>query len=348
MACCCLLVISAGYLHQGLRTALFTTVGHKLGQRVLATVQQDGDAGIRYFLNVESAAQSVAGVRALAWAARLPGSRPAWQSFRIEPQQLPAREIRMDVAALTSESLALFQFPPKAGRSFGLVDQACRSAIVNEDAAKILFDDATVGRMVQDPAGMPVEIIGVVARKETRSAARLGRPTIFYDYTNHSRSAFAPAPSARFRAPVAATLNRVELNANMVSPGYFAVMEYSLVAGRLFPDDPKTHRCRIGVLNKEAADQYFGGNATGGAVIDDVGRRTDIIGVVLSAQRGTFQRGIEPAIYFPMMQDHLPRMTLLLAATANEKLLPSLRSTIDAVWRRLARRVPEKKPGQYA
>jgi hypothetical protein len=39
MACCCVLVISTGLLLQGLRAALQTSVSHRLGRPILATLQ---------------------------------------------------------------------------------------------------------------------------------------------------------------------------------------------------------------------------------------------------------------------------------------------------------------------
>src|SRR5260370_16834378 len=87
-------------------------------------------------------------------------------------------------------------------------------------------------------------------------------------------------------------------------------MGLSLVAGQGF-DQAKPGGCRIGVINQEAANLYFGGQAVGAAVIDDQGRRTGIVGVVHSRTLGTFQRRAEPAIYFSMAQDALFRMTLI-------------------------------------
>jgi ABC-type antimicrobial peptide transport system permease subunit len=86
------------------------------------------------------------------------------------------------------------------------------------------------------------------------------------------------------------------------------------------------------VVNQEAANLYFNGNAVGASVIDEVGRRTEIIGVVHSTPLGTFQRRVEPAIYFPMMQDFLPYMTLILGSRkVDGLLLKELHSKIESV-----------------
>jgi hypothetical protein len=295
MTTCCMLVISTAFLFDGLRMALETSAGHRFGHPILATVQADPDAGIEYFRHVEQATHSMAGVSGMAWAGRLPGSQPTWQSFRIEPRQLPLREVTMDTAWFTAGSLKLFALPPIAGRMFGFTDQACRVAIVNEDAAEELFDGHTADRTVQDSAGLPVEIIGVVAMAKGRS-----RPTIYYNDANQTGPAPERIAPTRFRTPIASELATAELDANVVSPSYFDAMGLALIAGERFTDHPMLGACRVGMINQEAADLYFGGKAVGAAVIDDRGRRTSVIGIVHSAPLGTFQRRVEPAIYFPM------------------------------------------------
>ena len=60
------------------------------------------------------------------------------------------------------------------------------------------------------------------------------------------------------------------LDANVVSRTYFDAMDLGPTAGSIFPDEPVMERCRSGVINQEAAELYFGGNAVGGAVIDGV------------------------------------------------------------------------------
>lgn len=333
MASCCMLVICTAFLLDGLHTALQTSVGHRLGRPILATVQAHPDAGIRYFQSVEHATESVAGISGMAWAGQLPGGQPTWRYFRIEPPQLPVREVTMDIAWFTADSLRLFTLPPRTGRMFGLRDQTCRVAIVNEEAAELLFGRYTAGRSIQDPARLPVEIIGVVAMRKTEHAVKANRPTIYY-YADQNGRRPAPAgiPLAPFRAHVVSELPTAQLDANVVSPEYFHAMGLSLIAGQDFSKDSIPRACRVGVVNEEAADLYFGGKPIGAAVIDDSGRRTEIIGVVHTAPVGTFQRRVEPAIYFPMAQDCLPRMTLILGAReVNGHMMVELRRRIESV-----------------
>ncbi len=67
----------------------------------------------------------------------------------------------------------------------------------------------------------------------------------------------------------------------------------------------------MAVVNQEAADLYFNGNAVGAAIIDRLGRRTSVIGVVGSMQLRAAQRAVQPTVYFPIRQDFQPRMTLI-------------------------------------
>jgi len=238
----------------------------------------------------------------------------------------------MDIAVFTADSLALFSVPPLAGRLFGAADQTCRVAVVNEEAAEGLFGSETIGRSIRDPAGLAVEIIGVLARR--KGEPKRSRPTIYYYRPDQTRLSLHSAASEHFRVPAAAKLERAELDANIVSASYFSAMGFSVAAGQIFSEDPGRHECRVGVINQEAADVYFKGKAVGAALIDESGRRTEIIGVVQSAQLGSFQRRVEPAIYFPMAQDYLPRMALTLilgAREVNGAMLVELRKKIESV-----------------
>jgi ABC-type lipoprotein release transport system permease subunit len=329
MASCCVLVISTAVLLEGLRSALVTSVGHRLGHTFLATVQAYPKVGIHYFEHVEAATQSIAGVSGIAWAATLPGSEPARRFFRIEPAQLPLRDVTLDIAWFNAGSLMLFNLPPKQGQLFGFAQQTCRAAIVNEEAAGELFGASTAGRTLQDAARLPVEIIGVVA---TRKPANGNRPTIYYDHTNQLGPPPGRIAGVRFRAPIVSQLATGELDANVVSPGYFDAMGLPPIAGQGFTGHTTFSACRIGMVNQEAADLYFGGKAAGAAVIDSSGRRTGIVGVVPSATLGTFQQHAEPALYLPMSQDVLPRMTMIVQTRdAKGPTLADLRRTIEAV-----------------
>jgi ABC-type lipoprotein release transport system permease subunit len=333
MTCCCVLVISTGLLLEGFRTALRTSAGKRLGYMLLAPVQGHPYLGLKYFEDVERAVQSVAGVSMTAWAGKLPGNRPMWQSLRIEPAGLPLRDVTLAVAPFTSDSIDQFILPPKAGRMLGghYRTQTCRVAIVNEEAAQELFDGDAAGRFVEDRAAGRVEIVGVVAMRRVEGATEPSRPTIFY-YADETGIPSERVRPERFRVPTVSKLATAVLDTNVVSPNYFDAMGWPLIAGQAFRHDPQPGGCRPAVVNQAAADLYFGGNAVGGAVIDDAGRRAEIIGVVHSPPLGTFQPGTRPAIYFPMAWDYLPRMTLILGVReASDAVLAAVRHEAEAV-----------------
>jgi hypothetical protein len=315
MASCCALAVSTAVLFGGLRAAMQTAAGQRLGKPILAGVHAHPGWGLRYFREVERAARAMPGVAWVEWSGRPPGGQPTWLSFRIEAPGLPLRNVPLDVAWIDADSLDLFHLPPRAGRLFGIGDRGRRVAIVNEAAADALFGAETVGRTVEDEGRAAVEIIGVVATR------RASRPAIYYYDDTRPRT----AGQSTFRAHVPSKLDRVELEANVVSPGYFIVMSFALLKGRLFSDSGA-------IVNREAADLYFGGNAVGAAVIDDRGRRATIEGVVETSLLGTFQRRADPAIYFPMSQDWLPRMTMIAGAReSDERAVAELLRRVEAV-----------------
>ncbi|HEY6290458.1 MAG TPA: ABC transporter permease [Terriglobia bacterium] len=329
MGSCCVLVMSTAFLLDGLRAALVTSAGQRLGHTVFATVQANPRVAIEYFQRAEDAARAVPGVSGIEWAGTLQGSEPIRQSFRIEPAQLPLREITLDTDWITADSLKLFSLPLTAGRMFGTAERTCRVAIVNTEAAEELFGGYTAGRTLRDPEGNPpLEIIGVVAMRKPEHAKK-SLPTLYYDYTGHEDAPPGKTSDVRFRAAVASELGWAELETNVVSPGYLDAIGNKLIAGQGLAGHKKSTECRIGIVNQEAADLYFDGNAVGAAVIDEQGRRTGIVGVVHSEPLGTFQRRAEPALYLPMSQDTLTRMSMMIRVRKVSGLL------LDDLLRRL-------------
>jgi ABC-type lipoprotein release transport system permease subunit len=327
---CCLVFISTVLLQQSLRSALQSDARDGRGGLIFVTVQAlvRPAVDLGYFKEVERQAKSVDGLLPLAWAARLPGYRPGWRFFKLQPPSIPLRDVKMDIEWLTPDALNVLDNRPVAGRLFSFGDQMSRVGVVNEEAAAELFGQDTVGRLIQDPVAAPVEIIGVVRRKAT-VPSKSQRPTIYYN--NAGRSNAAPRiENANFRAPVASPMLHVPLDVNIVSSNYFNAFDLSLIAGRRFPETPDQYR--VGVINQEAADLYFGEKPLGTEIIDDQGVRTEIIGVVGSPGLGTFRRPTEPTVYFPMWQDCCPRMALIMnAPNWNGRLLAELRRRVEAV-----------------
>jgi putative ABC transport system permease protein len=205
---------------------------------------------------------------------------------------------------------------------------ARRVAVVSQTAADELFHGDAVGRTIEDSAGRSAEIVGVVAARPTGGRSR---PTIFFYGQQVGRASERTEP-ATFRVPEIQNMPRAVLAGNIVSASYFDAVGMSRVTGETFADGSRSCGCRVAIVNQDAAELFFGGDAVGGAVIDAAGRRTEIVGVVESALLRSSQRVDEPTIYFPMDQDFRPRMTLVLQADkASARLLKSVQSQLEAV-----------------
>ncbi len=333
---CCVLTIFTTVLFERLHMLMRTNAGQGVGNLVLATVRaQEGlpDDTI-YFNAVEQTVRSMPNFAPVAWTTRVPGSPPAWRSFRIQWPTGSLRDVQMDIAGLTTaDSL---ERRPVWGHLFEIEDQSCPVAVVDEDAASALFGQDTVGMTIQemtsqDPRGAPVEIIGVVKRASGDAKEGQHGPIIYYDQSTsltHNRIA-----GARFRAPRDSALSTIEMNVNFVSPAYLHAVGLSLTDGAWFPEHRVAGACRrVAVINQEAADLYFGGKALSAALIDENGVRTEIIGIVRSQPLGTFEQRAAPTIYFPIWQEHPGSMTLLIQSSMlNPQIMDQLHGKIESV-----------------
>ena len=345
MTACTLLVISAGLLLAGFRSALQTTAGRRLSAAIVVSVETlqtsskavERSSGLQYFDATARAAREVAGATSMAWAATVPGNRPVWQAFEFETPDLPVRPITLVSTPFTKGTFETLITPPIAGRLFGIADGGpCGGVVVTVEAAKMLAGgqalkpsemhergqvsagDLTptmqgainqgltpnvyLGRSIETPAGEWVEIVGVVAALDDPT------PRV-YHYMPDAAEPYPAPERATYRALRYGGSQRTDLDVNIVSPNYFEFMGLPIAKGREFDATPGA--CRVAVVNEQAEALYFNGDAAGGAVIDARGRRTSIVGVVGSNQLRASQRPVQPAIYFPMEQDFLFRMTMI-------------------------------------
>ena len=97
---CCVLTIFTTVLFERFHTLVRTTAGHGVGNLVLATVQaQQGlQDDTSYFKGVEQTVKSMPSLSPLAWTTRIPGSRPAWRSFRVQTPTNSLRDVQIDIA----------------------------------------------------------------------------------------------------------------------------------------------------------------------------------------------------------------------------------------------------------
>jgi len=201
---------------------------------------------------------------------------------------------------------------------------------VDDAATDALSGRATAGEKIFDATGSPVQIIGVAHKTSPDTLSR--RPTIYFDPLGPYQH--ASLKGARFRAPAALSSADIELNVNFVSGDYRQALGLPLIAGHLFPGhEPSLDLCRrVGVINQEAADLFFGGGPLGAGIIDHTGGQTEIIGVVRSQDLGVFQQHSEPTVFIPAWQEYPLRMTLILRTSkADDHKMAELQRKIEAV-----------------
>jgi hypothetical protein len=311
MAACTLLIISSGLLYSGYRSSLQAGAGRRLSGAAIASVEatqmssesQQATNGANYFGAAERAATELLAPTEIAWTAIVPGDRPVWRTFVFENTNLPPRTLTLQRALFTKRSVDRIVTPPLEGRLFGAFDSGdCGGVVLSAAAARQLGTGRVVGRSIETPSGEWSQVIGVARLRDAEDDA------LVFHYAPDAEDV-APEPLT-YRVPSLTDTPPVTLHVNVVSSNYFDLLGLPLRAGRPFADRPDP--CRVAIINEEAASRYFNGDAINGAIIDDDGTRTRIIGVVGSARLRAAQRDIPPTVYLPMGQDFQPRMTMMM------------------------------------
>ena len=309
MALSCVLVIAAALLIESFRLTLQTKTRRQSGVPVLATIQARpaqlaqqkrprpasdsfarsrtrqarcrGDAS-RVGRDASRRVACVAAVSYRAGGAGHPGSDHAGPAVHAEPRW------------------RRWSFRPSTGRLFGGQDtpEACRVAIVNDVAAREVFGGEAVGRSIDDPSGQNVEIVGVVAMRpaERRRRADSANDLLLRRPDGHpSRGARAGAVS-RLRESAARRRNA------RFEHGFGALLRGDGLDG---DGRASLHRRSARRLPRQGSSirkrpiDISGAAPSARVLIDQAGRRTEIVGVVRAAPARTLQSRIEPAIYLP-------------------------------------------------
>jgi hypothetical protein len=329
VATCTLLVMSTGLLFAGFRSALQASAGRRLADPIVVSIEAlqtsskavETTSGLRYFDEAIRATQEIATATSVTLAATVPGNRPIWQSFEFETANLPLRVMSFVATPFTARTLDTLIMPPAAGRLFGTRDAGpCGGVVITTEAAREIAVEPIIGRSIQTPAGDWADIVGVVDVRDEPV------PRVFH-YQPGGEEPF-PVAMATYRVPQLSPSQTTVLDVNIVSTNYFDFMGFPLVDGRNFNETAEP--CRVAIVNEQAADLYFNGDAVGAAIIDRLGRRARIIGVVASAKLRAASRAVPPTVYFPIEQDFLFRMTLVAETGGTD------RTTLDRLHRRIA------------
>jgi hypothetical protein len=111
----------------------------------------------------------------------------------------------------------------------------------------------------------------------------------------------------RIQGETADITDNVELDTNVVSPGYFAAMALPCIEGRLFDSRDHVRAPWVVVVDELLAQRYFGRTAAGHYLVDPQGARLEIVGVVRSGRYRTLQQSPQPTVYYASTQEYLPR-----------------------------------------
>ena len=95
---------------------------------------------------------------------------------------------------------------------------------------------------------------------------------------------------------------RLEVEVNVASAGYFRAVRIPLIEGRLFNAEDVALAPGVVVVNDVLARRYFGPSAVGRYLQDPKGQPYRIIGVVRSGKYRTLQEAPEPMAYFSLSQ----------------------------------------------
>jgi predicted permease len=126
----------------------------------------------------------------------------------------------------------------------------------------------------------------------------------------------------------------LELNYNIVSPGYFKTLGIPVLAGRGFTSGDQGNKEQSGqvvVVNEILAKRFFDDHAVGRGMTDSAGNVLEIVGVVRSGKFRTVTEDAPPIVYYPLGQFYSPRMSLIVrAGIAPERLAEGVRREVRA------------------
>jgi len=129
---------------------------------------------------------------------------------------------------------------------------------------------------------------------------------------------------------------RIAIRTNDVTPGYFATMGMTLIAGRDFTDADRIDDIRAVVVNESFVRRYLSdGSAVGRTFAFGDGKPMPIVGVVKDARYDTLRDPSMPLVFFAA-RPHSPLQSIEVRAAADSRaILSAVRQAVAAVDPRL-------------
>jgi hypothetical protein len=130
---------------------------------------------------------------------------------------------------------------------------------------------------------------------------------------------------------------RLEVDVNVATTGYFHAMKIPLVEGRYFNAGDGALARPVVIVNDSFARRYIGPAAVGQQLRDPEGTAFEIVGVVRTGKYRTLQEAVEPMVYFSLSQRTPEYMHLVVRAGAErEVLFPAISDNLSAIDRGVA------------
>jgi predicted permease len=123
---------------------------------------------------------------------------------------------------------------------------------------------------------------------------------------------------------------------NNVSPGYFRTMRIPMLSGRDFAAEDNDQSQKVVVINETMAKRYWRGEDPVGRVMRRGKDSFVVAGVARDIKYNTLGEEPQPYLYFPLLQDYRPDVTLQVRTIAGPvALVDGVRQTVGAMDERL-------------
>jgi predicted permease len=112
------------------------------------------------------------------------------------------------------------------------------------------------------------------------------------------------------------------VDANVVGPGYFSLLDIPVTQGREFTTADRESSAPVALVNETMARYFWNGHPVGQSFIDTgTGKQIHIVGVLGDLRHRSFSEAPLPMVYFSAGQRSRPRMTLHLRTPAPPRVI---------------------------
>ena len=125
---------------------------------------------------------------------------------------------------------------------------------------------------------------------------------------------------------------RMNVDYNVVSPGYFAALEMRLLSGRDFTTSDDSSAAKVLIVNQRFVDRFWPGQQAIGKRIHVGGSDRTVIGVVATAKYHSLGEPATPYMYMPLAQDWHAAMVIHVRTNGDPAAFaPRLRAEVAAL-----------------